>query len=219
MSVCRSDEQLYLIGIREKRYAPDLQRLTFRTNRGEFDALSHFREGITRGVIMLGGANGGFDGPSRLYRDLSERLCLDGIAVLRLDYRVPRDCAQCGIDALLALQYLDDEAVRKVVLVGWSFGGAVAIATGSVARTVCGVATIATASTAGGPRGWLRTKPILLLHGDADNISPVEVSRQVYAEADENRRMIVYPGTGHDIREARDAARNDLTDWILTTLK
>lgn len=212
------ETQLYVIGIKEQRLGPDSLRLTFHTNRGDFGALARIKSDCRRGVVMLSGADGGFDGPGSIYPELAEEFMSRGIASLRLDYRAPGDCAQCGIDAVLALQYLDDEAVDDVVVIGWSFGAAVAIAAGSVAKTVRGVAAVSAVDVPGcGPK-WLRSKPILLIHGDADSVAPLEVPRRIFLEAGTVRQLIVYPGAGHELVEARDRLRDDLLKWALTAL-
>lgn len=53
--------------------------------------------------------------------------------------------------------------------------------------------------------------PILVLHGDADGTIPLSQGRALFARAREPKRMIVYPGGGHNDLylhgSARDAAR------------
>ena len=218
VSVCRED-QLYLIGIDQTRIGRDMRSLTFHTTRGDFEALASYREGMGKGAVVLGDPDSGPDGPSNIYPDLASDLLDRDVGSLRLRYRSPGDCVQSAIDVLLALQYLDDEGIRDVVLVGWSFGGAVAISAGALARTVRGIAAISTLQVSDCCVRRLRSKPVLLLHGDADEVSPVEVSRRVYFKCDEPRRLIIYSGADHNCHEARDRLRSDLRRWILKTLR
>lgn len=217
MSVCRQD-QLYLIGIGQTTVGPNLQRLTFHTTRGDFNALAHLKKGVRQGAIELGDRGTGLDGPGSIYPQLANELLDQGIGSLRLACRSPGDCAQSAIDVLLALQYLDDEGIRDVVLVGWSFGGAVALSAGSLGKTVRGIAAISTTDVADCCLRRLHSRPLLLLHGDCDRVSPVEVSRRVYFRSGEPRRLIVYPGAGHSFDEVRDQLRNDLKNWVLSVL-
>ncbi len=218
LSVCR-EHQLYLLGIDQTRIEPDVRSLTFHTTRGDFEALARYREGMKKGAIVLGDPDSGSDGPSKIYPDLAKDLLDRDVGSLRLSYRSPGNCVQSAIDVLLALQYLDDEGIHDVVLVGWSFGAAVAISAGSLARTVRGIAAISMLDVSDCCVKRLHSKPLLLLHGDADEVSPVEVSRRVYFKCDEPRRLIVYSGADHNCHEARDRLRSDLRRWILKTLR
>ncbi len=217
MSVSRQDH-LYFIGIDQAPVGPNLRRLTFRTTRGDFNAVAHLRKGMHQAVVELGDLSTGLNGPGSIYPQLANELLDQGVGSLRLAYRSPGDYAQSAIDVLLALQYLDDEGIRDVVLVGWSFGGAVALSAGSVGRTVRGIAAISTADVADSCLRRLRSRPLLLLHGDSDRVSPVEVSKSVYFKSGEPHRLIIYPGAGHGFDEVRDQLRSDLKNWVLGVL-
>lgn len=83
-------------------------------------------------VIMFAGIYGGFDGPSGIYEEVGLRLANNspGIPVLRLDYRYPSILPDCIEDVRSSMTYLEGKyAISKFVLVGWSFGGAVAYTT------------------------------------------------------------------------------------------
>lgn len=214
MAECRH-EQLYLIGIREQPIRSGVRRLTFQTSRGEFRAVAHTPMGAARGVVMLSGSRGDLEGPGLVYPELASRLADEGLASLRLSYRVPGDCVQCGLDTLLALQYLYDEGIEDTAMIGWSFGAAVAVAAGSVAKTVRGVAAISYVDTPGCFKGYLRPKPLLVAHGAEDRVSPCRSSHKLYSEAGPHRRLIIYPGVGHDLTPVRDSLIADLEIWTL----
>jgi pimeloyl-ACP methyl ester carboxylesterase len=217
MAECRH-EQLYLIGIREQPIRPGLRRIRFQTSRGQFEAVAHTGAEADRGVVMLSGFRGDFEGPGLVYPELASRLADEGLMALRLSYRIPGDCVQCGLDTLLALQYLYDEGIEDVVVVGWSFGAAVAVAVGSVAKTVRGVAAVSYVHTPGCCTSYLRTKPILVVHGANDRISPCESSRRLYAKAGPHRRLIIYPDVGHDLTPSRNRLLVDLEAWTIGIL-
>jgi pimeloyl-ACP methyl ester carboxylesterase len=218
MATCR-DVEFYVIGIHEKRIGPDLIRLTFRTTRGDFDGIARIRPGMRRGVIMLGSTRGGFSGPCAVFPELANSLFDNGIASLRIDYRLPGDCAQCAIDALLGTQYLDDEGVRDVVLVGWSFGGAVAIAAGSIARSVRAVAAMSPVEVPGCCARYLQSKPVLILHGENDSFFSHDASRRICSNSGQRSRIVLYPGAGHSLSEARSQALETTRRWILDNLR
>lgn len=217
MAKC-SQDKLYVLGVTEKRISRDLLQITFNTTRGPFDAMYHNRKGISQAVIMLGGANGGLDGPGSLYPKLADELLNSGIGSLRLNYRVPGDCVQCAVDTLVAVQYLDDESIHDLMLVGWSFGSAVAISSGAVARSVRGVVAMSPLNVAGCCARRLRQKPILVIHGEEDSISPITIADRLYCEADEPRKLIIYPCTGHTLEEAGPKLIADIGEWIVSSL-
>jgi alpha/beta superfamily hydrolase len=214
----RCDDGIYVIGVEEKYLEKNLKSLIFHTTRGDFEAILHTHAGSHKGVIMLGGYSGGFDGPGSVFSDLSHKLSDCGIMSLRLDYRHPGDCAQCGIDALLALQYLDDDAVHDVVLIGWSFGGAVAITAGSLAKSIRGIAAVSTIEVADCCAKRLRSKPLLLIHGESDLTSPIVWPKRVYSLAKCPRDLIIYADVGHDMQKACGRLVKDLSSWIVHTL-
>lgn len=215
----RRDDKLYVIETQEARVGRDLRRLTFRTTCGDFEALAHISKGMSQAVLMLGGRAGGFDGPGSAYLRLSERLGERGIGSVRLGYRSPGECAKCAIDALVALQYLDDSGIPDVALLGWSLGGAVAIAVGAVARTVSGVAVIATLDIASCCVRRLGSTPLLVIHGAADAVSGVDVARRIHAAAEGPRELVVYPDAGHRMTGAGDRLCEDLLFWFCAVLR
>lgn len=210
---------LYVIEVNEKLIRNGVTRLTFNTTRGAFSAVAHLGEGVRRAVVMLSGARGGFGGPNSLYARLAPELASNGIGAVRLSYRTPGDCVQCAIDALVALQHLADEGIDEVLLVGWSFGAAVAMAAGALARTVRGVAALSTEGSAERRVRRFRPKPILFIHGEADAVAPLEAARRVYDQAMTPKRLITYSGAGHNLAEAAERLRRDIWAWITGSLE
>lgn len=213
-----NDNQLYVIKTEENSIGPNSTQLTFRTSRGHFHALARFPHNCRKAVLMLADEDGNLEGPCSVYSKLADNLYDKGIASLRLGYRLPGDCAQCGIDTLVAIQYLDDELISDVTLVGWSFGAAVAIAAGSVAKTVRGVVAASTISAINCGTKWLKTKPILLIHGDSDTVSPLEVAQAVYMEANIHKTFLIYPNEGHDLSNSGSRLFQDINEWVLDSL-
>ena len=208
----------YLIGIKEKRISSNKTQLTFCTSRGSFNACAEFERGMRSGVIMLGDDSSSSMNFERFYSNLADKLFARGIASLRLNYRHPGVCAQCAIDALYAIQYLDDEFIRNIVLVGWGFGGIVAIGAGAVAKNARGIVGISSMDVANSCIKCLSDKSLLLMHGECDNIVPLDIARKVYSEASDFCKLIVYRGVGHDLSAAHDTLIYDLINWTSKTL-
>ena len=102
---------------------------------------------------------------------------------------------------------------RRFVPVGHSFGGAVAINAGiALGRHCAGVVTLATQS-AGCENADLLTAPLLLIHGDVDELLPPmasEMVRMIVGHGD----LVIVPGAGHLLKEAGGLLRERLGSWI-----
>lgn len=206
-------DRLYLIGVQEQPASTESTQITFLTTRGELRARARIRKGMKQAVILFGGSLQE-TGCEPIYEALDRDLATRDIGAVLLECRCPGDCAQCAIDALLVCQYLDDEGVRDIALVGWSFGASVAAAAGSVARNVRAVAAISAREATESCCRRLRSKPLLLLHGEKDRITPVDQIKRMVSKCDGPRRLIVYPGASHDLHEARNRVIQDLIDWL-----
>jgi dienelactone hydrolase len=163
---------------------------------------------------MVGGAGGGIHGPAASYEKLATRLQGNGVTALRLDYREPNYLEECVYDVLAAIDALGREGVKRVVLVGWSFGGAVVINAGAASDAVAGVATVASQTYgAEAVRELSPTKSLLLIHGTADEVLPSYLTRDLYARAGEPKELVLYPGDGHGIERHRSEMLEKLYGW------
>lgn len=113
------------------------------TPRGTVRGILYPVEGARGAMVMVGGAGGDTTGPSGTYEELSGRLQADGSTALRLEYRAPNHLEECTYDVRAAVDALGGRGAERVVLVGWSFGGAVVISGGAASERVVGVATVA----------------------------------------------------------------------------
>jgi dienelactone hydrolase len=170
------------------------------------------------GVVMLGGAGGGMYGPSGVYADLAARMQERDLAALRLDYRWPSRLAGCVEDTLAGVEFLAQQGVPRVVLIGWSFGGAVAIRAGATSQMVVGVATVASQTYGTELVSQLAPRRLLLLHGTADTVLSDCYSRQLYAEAREPKELVMFEGDGHGIEKHRAELLRTLDEWCAATL-
>ena len=198
------------------------RELDLPSERGPVHCAYHAAPGSERAVIMVGGGDGGLDGPAgALYPELSEDLRAAGTGALRVDFRVhqfPGDVEQAVYDVLVGLRFLAAEGVRRPGLLGHSFGGAVVIEAGVREPSVASVATLAT-QTAGAQRTpELAPVPLLLIHGlDDIRLSP-DCSRTLYRLAGEPKRLELLEGARHSLRQRREDVRRMLLEWFAETL-
>lgn len=192
--------------------------VTFETTAGRLNGLYHPVEDAVVGVVLLGGAGGGLDGPASSYSDLASKLLAHGMASLRLDYRRKTQFEDSVVDAFIGIQYLTEQGIDSVGIVGWSFGGPVAISAAAVHENVKAVATVATQSAGTEGAGYLDGKPILLLHGTGDKSLPVSCSRNVYDLANEPKELRVFESAGHGLEQVRDEMVDALCEFFVKNL-
>ena len=171
-------------------------------------------------AILLSGAGGGVVGPSSIYLSIADKLAsLDkGIPVMRLDYRFPARNKYCVSDVKAAMDYLEQAyALRKFILVGWSFGGAPVFTAGGSDARVAGCATVAsqTAET-DGIRG-LSPRPLLLLHGTADRTLNPSCSERLYRLYGTwgDRELKLFDGDDHALTQNSLKAEEMLCKFIM----
>lgn len=148
-------------------------------------------------VVCGSGAMGGLLGPAGgCYHLLGEALAAAGIATVRIGWRAPNDLASCVVDAVAVLELALRRGARRAVVVGHSFGGAVAIQAGAATTPfTVGVVTLATQSAGCEGAVALAGTPVLCVHGDADELLPLACSTTVAGLA--GGEVAVLAGAGH----------------------
>ncbi len=166
-------------------------------------------------VVAGGGAMGGVLGPADgLYHALGVALGDLGIGMLRVGWRRPNDIDLCRLDLLAAADLAARRGAERFVTVGHSFGGAVAIqAAVAMGEWAAGVVTLATQSAGCERASDLGDVPLILFHGDRDELLPPMASEVVRMLAGSGQ-LVLLPGTGHLLTEAGDELRARLTTWI-----
>ena len=210
---------LELLGAEREPEDEGTERLRLMTNGGEILCRLHPAAAGDAAVLWVFGAGGGLGGPAGgLYSRLGQRLRRSDVLSLELAWRQPARMAPCVADAMAGLDWLVAQGRRRVVLVGHSFGGAVVIAAGAAREEVVAVAALSS-QTAGTERaGALAPRPLLLVHGLADEILPAACSRDIHRRAAEPKEIILYPGCRHGLDECRDALDRDLLAWLARVL-
>lgn len=194
-----------------------LRHIEMYTKKGLLSLLWHEPDGDGQqlGVVMLGGAMGGLMGPGdSLYHALAEELVQRGVPSIRLSYRKANDMDSCCMDAAAAIQMLVASGADKVVVMGHSFGGAVAIRVAvGLNQMIAGVVTFATQSAGCEVAAGLQGVPLLMFHGDHDSILPLEASEVVRAIAGYGD-LRVMAGDDHLLANSHDAMFDAVLTWI-----
>ena len=214
-------DALGVLASQELEVAPGLRHMELYTTRGLLTVLWHGTGDEGAAVVAMGGAMGGLLGPAEgLYHRLGEQLAHDhGIATLRISYRRPNDMDACVLDAAAAVQLAVGNGAERVVTLGHSFGGAVAVRTGVLLPDmVAGVCTFATQSAGCEIAGGLTGRPFLLFHGDRDEILPVDASFMVREIAGWGE-VVVLPGDGHLLSRSGEIMTERLLTWIPASLR
>jgi dienelactone hydrolase len=207
-------DRLRVLAKQDVLVTPSLRHIEGFTLEGLLTFLWHGDPGAERVVLMCGGAMGGLLGPARgLYHDLGERFAAEGIGTIRVGYRRPNDLPACILDIAGAADLAHRNGARRFVVMGHSFGGAVAINAGCMLRSmVAGVVTLSTQS-AGCEHAGALGRPLLLLHGDRDELLPLMASQAVQALAG-GGDLEVLPGASHLLIEAAEHLRARVHAWI-----
>jgi fermentation-respiration switch protein FrsA (DUF1100 family) len=193
--------------------------LDLKTNDGVIACRVHAADSGDAAVLWVFGAGGGWGGPAGgLYPRLARQMLPEGVTSIEVAYRYPGDLVPCVLDVLMGIGCLEAMGRKRVVLVGHSFGGAVVISAGSQAPNVIGVAALSTQSAGAESVAHLKGKPVLFIHGDADETLPDRCSRDLYARAAEPKKLLLYPGCRHGLDDCREAVDRDLLTWLRDVL-
>lgn len=152
-----------------------------------------------------------------------------GWPVLRLNFRgtglsegAHNGLAETG-DVLAGMDWLEREFHLPLIVVGFSFGAAMALRacylSGAKHRDVPALIALGLPTTAPGPAyeySLLQnlTTPKLFLSGDRDQFAPAEQLTQVAASAAEPKRLILIPGADHFFTDRLEAMQRSLAGWL-----
>ena len=210
--------ELKLTGVQSRPLDGGQSHVILSTSRGHIEGLFHPAEGRS-GVIWVGGALGGLDGPSfGIFATLSWEFMTEGVSSLRLNYRYPGDFDPCVLDVLVGIEFFKQKGVDTVALVGHSFGGAVAIMAGTMSPQVKAVIGLSNQTFGAQRVGKLSPRPLLLIHGERDRNLPVHCSHHIYDWAKEPKELVIYKGNGHFLRECHQELHDKLKNWLIDKL-
>ncbi|MDA0269961.1 MAG: alpha/beta hydrolase [Chloroflexi bacterium] len=214
------DVTLSIKGVRA-RQSPDAEgevEVELDTTRGNITLDMTVAEGSTGVAVFLGGAGGGSTGPAEgIYVRVGHMLVPRGISSVRVRYREAGEWEECLADALAACSFLKGIGAQQVVMVGHSFGGAVAIKAGemsAMATAVCSMSTQRFGTFEVEQLG----KPLLLIHGSRDEVLDKAASEDVFERAVDPKRLVILPGGTHSLREHTDEVYDLLMDFVTANI-
>jgi dienelactone hydrolase len=185
------------------------------TMEGLLQIMWHGDPAATDVVLMCGGAMGGMLGPGRsLYLELGLEMAAEGRAAMAVNYRKAGDLTRSLLDTCAAADLALRNGAQRFVILGHSFGGAVAIqAASTFAAHTAGVITYATQSAGCEEVARIGDTPLLLLHGENDSILGPENSMMVQSLAGAGE-VRTYPGTDHLMAEAAEEIAGLTGSWV-----
>jgi hypothetical protein len=122
------------------------------------------------------------------------------------------------LDTLAGIAFLRRKELAPTALVGHSFAGAVAIDAGALRPEVCAVVALSSQIYGADLVDKVAPRPLLLVHGDADQILPDRCSELLYNWAGDPKKLVVFPGAGHGLRECQDEVQGLLEEWLVERL-
>jgi len=169
-------------------------------------------------VVMVGGGDGGFDGPAlAIYPTLAEDFYAKGIATLMLDYRIhsfPGNYEEAIYVVLVGVNYLLEIGIKNIGLVGHSFGGAVVIETAVRVSVISSVVSLASQTMGALNVKQISPRPVLLVHGSSDTRLPPDCSRYLHNIAGNPKKLVIFENATHSLRQCREPLRNLLIEWF-----
>jgi pimeloyl-ACP methyl ester carboxylesterase len=207
-------EALGALAAQEVEVTDGLRHVEVYTVGGLLTMLWHGDPEVEHVVLACGGAMGGLLGPAEgLYHDLGVGFGEQGIGLVRVGYRKPNDLGACVHDLVAVAELAARRGARRFVTMGHSFGGAVALrAAITLGDEAAGVVTLATQSAGCEEAERLSGTPVLLFHGERDEILPPQASELVQMLT--GGELVVFPDTGHLFTEVGDELRKRLGGWI-----
>jgi fermentation-respiration switch protein FrsA (DUF1100 family) len=205
---------------RDVEIRPGLWHLEAYTFEGLLTVLRHSpAEPAGAAIVACGGAMGGLLGPGdALYQRLGDAWAAVGVTTLRVSYRRPNDLDACTVDVAAAVEMAVVAGASRVVVMGHSFGGAFAIRVATaLPELVAGIVTFATQSAGCEVAGALGGRPLLLFHGERDEILPLQASEVVRAIAGSGE-LVVLPGDGHLLTRSDAVIHERLGSWLPAVL-
>jgi pimeloyl-ACP methyl ester carboxylesterase len=212
-------ELLDALAVQEVEITAELVHIEVYTLRGLLTLLWHGARDARHVVVTCGGGMGSTLGPAHgVYHWLGTELAPLGIATIRVGYRKPNDLSRCMHDVTAACDLASRSGGRRFVVIGHSFGGAVAVQAGVVLGEHCaGVVTLSTQSAGCECAAELGATPLLLLHGTADTILPPETSNVVQMLAGHGE-VVLLPGDNHLLTERADEVRDRVCAFVVEQL-
>ncbi len=198
--------------------AEDGERVLLRTDRGEILCLFLAAAGADAAVLWAGSL-GAESRLSPIAQSVAQDLLKDSVSSLAVRYRRPFELEESVQDTLAALLFLREVGVQRVALVGHSFSGAVVITAAPLSEAVVAVAALASQTFGASNVANVAPRPILLVHGTADQRLDPYCSEQIYSWAKKPKELVLIEGATHGLSEHPEVLLPLLRQWLAERLR
>lgn len=197
------------------------ERVLLQTTLGEVGCLFYRTDAMESAVLWAGSWRGEGSGQrtSPIASAVSADLLEDGIASLMLRYRQNAQLPACVRDAQAAVSFLESQGVRRIALVGHSFSGAVVISVAPLSPSIAAVVALASQTYGAQSVRHIHPRPILLVHGTADQRLGTHCSEQIYSWAKKPKELVILEGASHGLWERKDDLIPLLRTWLRDKLR
>jgi pimeloyl-ACP methyl ester carboxylesterase len=196
-----------------------MRSLTIPTSQGDIRC-EQFGEPIRQAVLWSAAQAGIRRARGRCVHPPGRAICKPGRVVVVRPLPPPGRLDDCVADVRAGVGHLAANGAQEVLLVGHSFGGAVVIqAAIACGAPVVGVAALSSQSFGTFGVEQLSPRPLLLIHGETDEILPPRCSHDIFHRANDPKELILYPGCMHGLDQCAAALDRDLTAWIENVLQ
>jgi len=198
--------------------AGDGEQVLLRTDRGEINC--HFlRAAGGDAAILWAGSLAAENRLSPIAQSVAKDLLEDNVSSLAVRYRRPFELEDSVQDTLAALLFFRQVGVQRVALVGHSFSGAVAITAAPLSEVVVAVAALASQTYGARNVANVAPRPLLLVHGTADQRLDPYCSEQIYSWAKKPKELVLIEGATHGLSEHPEVLLPLLTRWLAEKLR
>ena len=186
------------------------------TAQGRVSCLLRQYEGSEHAVLWAGALRGEETKlqTSPISDALSRELLRDGVTSLMVRYRSANNLEPCVKDVQSAIVFLEQQGIQHIALVGHSFSGAVVISVAPMSRSVACVATLASQTYGTRNAPHISPRPLLLIHGTADQRLGPHCSEQIYSWSNQPKHLVFINGGSHGLWESKDQLLPVLRNWL-----
>ena len=154
---------------------------------------------------------------------VSDKVATKGISSMLLSYSdypaQGNDLSRCIQDTKYCIEFLVQMGYEKIIMVGHSFSGAVAISAAQSSERVIGVITLASQTLGAQTVSHVSPRPLLIIHGLADQTLGPHCGEQIYSWASQPKELVLIEGATHRLWDRRDILEPLLVNWIIEQLQ
>ena len=154
---------------------------------------------------------------------VSDEIATKGISSMLLSYSdypaQGNDLSRCIQDTKYCVEFLVHVGYEKIIMVGHSFSGAVAISAAQSSERVIGVITLASQTLGAQTVSHVSPRPLLIIHGLADQTLGPHCGEQIYSWASQPKELVLIEGATHRLWDRRDILEPLLVNWIIEQLQ